>query len=392
MPGCAPLKGIRVLELAGYLSGPYAGGLLESLGAEVVKVEPVKGGYPFRRGQNEANAYFAQYNAGKKSIAVNLKHPSGIALIKALLPRFDVLLENARPGKTAALGLGPEVCRAINPHLIYASVSGFGDGGPLRDRPAYDTIGQSLGGLISLMSDPGESKLTGACMVDLVTSLTCAAGILAALVGRSRDPEQRGDLMETSLLEGVTMVTVDALTHFFETGESPTRESRHSNAHAFTMRTGGGGDIAVQASSSTVFWRSLMRVIGREELVADARFGAYQDRLANFDEIRAIVEAEFLKRPRAEWEELLLAADLPFAPVNSIEDVVKHPQTEWLQLIETERDGRPLVRPPWRFSGERPHRLGATPRVGAETQAIASEVLPQSEIERLLADGVLFES
>src|ERR687885_495737 len=143
MPQPLPLTGIRVLELGAYISGPYAAAILGALGADVVKVEPPNGGDPFRRSIENDSLYFVQYNAGKRSIAVDLKRPEGIELVKALLPRFDVLIENSRPGKTASLGLGPEVCKAINPRLIYSSVSGFGDGGPLRDRAAYDSIGQS---------------------------------------------------------------------------------------------------------------------------------------------------------------------------------------------------------------------------------------------------------
>src|ERR1700730_13887114 len=144
-PSQQPLAGIRALEIAAYISGPYAGSLLSALGAEVVKIEPPDG-EAFRIGMNEWSPYFRQYNTGKKSVAVDLKSEQGVSLVKSLLPRYDVLIENMRPGKLAALGLSANVCRAVNPRLIYASVSGFGSGGPLRDRPAYDSIGQSFGG------------------------------------------------------------------------------------------------------------------------------------------------------------------------------------------------------------------------------------------------------
>ena len=137
MQTCTPLKGIRVIELGAYISGPYAGALLASLGADVVKVEAPDGD-AFRRDVGVQSHFFVQYNAGKRSIAVNLKDRRGVELIKSMLPSFDVLIENSRPGKTAQLGLGPEVCHAINPRLIYSSASGFGDGGEWRDRAAYD--------------------------------------------------------------------------------------------------------------------------------------------------------------------------------------------------------------------------------------------------------------
>ena len=157
MQTATPLKGIRVLELGAYISGPYAGSLLASLGADVVKVEAPSGD-AFRRGVGTESHYFVQYNAGKRSIAVNLKDPRGVELIRSMLPQFDVFIENSRPGKTEQLGLGPELCRQINPRLIYSSASGFGDGGEWRDRAAYDSIGQSIGGFYSVMSEAGKRR------------------------------------------------------------------------------------------------------------------------------------------------------------------------------------------------------------------------------------------
>ena len=164
-----PLAGIRILEAGAYISGPYAAALLASLGADVVKVEPTRGGDPFRRGVDVGSPYFVQYNAGKRSLAVDLKKPDGIALVKALLPKFDVFIENSRPGKMDALGLGYGDCIEINPRLIYSSASGFGDGGPYRDRAAYDSMGQSMGAYYSIMNDAGAPRLTGTCIADLIT-------------------------------------------------------------------------------------------------------------------------------------------------------------------------------------------------------------------------------
>jgi crotonobetainyl-CoA:carnitine CoA-transferase CaiB-like acyl-CoA transferase len=142
-----PLAGIRVLELGGYISLPYATSLLSALGADVVKVEKPGAGDDFRRGDNNRSPYFIQHNAGKRSLSVDLKTPEGVALVKALIPRFDVLLENLRPGKLTAIGLSQAECAALRADLVYGSLTGFGNGGPLEQRPAYDTIGQSFGGL-----------------------------------------------------------------------------------------------------------------------------------------------------------------------------------------------------------------------------------------------------
>ena len=140
-------------------------------GADVVKIEPIRGGDPFRRGVDVGSPYFVQYNAGKRSLAVDLKKPDGIALVKTLLPKFDVLIENSRPGKMDVLGLGHADCIAINPRLIYSSASGFGDGGPYRDRAAYDSMGQSMGAYYSIMNNAGAPRLTGTCIADLITAI-----------------------------------------------------------------------------------------------------------------------------------------------------------------------------------------------------------------------------
>lgn len=384
-----PLRGIRVLELGAYISGPYATALLASLGAEVVKVEPPGGGDPFRRGIDIGSAYFVQYNAGKKSMAVNLKAPAGIALIKAMIPGFDVVVENSRPGVMARLGLGAEVVRAINPAVIYSSVSGFGDGGPLRDRAAYDSIGQSMGGFYSVMNDAGNARLSGTCVGDLITAITATMGILAALVGRGLTPERAGAEVQTSLLEAVSTITIDAMTQHFDEDIVPTRLSRHPQAQNFCLATADGAAITLHLSSSQKFWEALTVAMDRTDLATDARFLTYRDRLTHYFELRPIVEAEFLRRSRAEWEERLVAQDVPYAPVLTIPEVITHDQTRWLELIEPEREGMTLVGVPWRFSGERPTRAFRAPHVGEHSREVALSVLPAAEVERLIAEGVI---
>lgn len=391
MPQALPLQGFRVLELSAYISGPYAGAILGSLGADVVKVEPPKGGDAFRRNVGSGSPYFAQYNAGKRSIAIDLKRPEGIALVKALLPRFDVVIENSRPGKMAQLGLGAEDCKAINPRIIYASVSGFGDSGPLRDRAAYDSIGQSIGGYYAIMNDPGQARLTGTCIADLVSGMVNAMGIMAALAGRGNG-NGGGTVLKTSLLEAMSTVTIDAITQYYETGASPTRQTRHPQAQNFCLLTASGDSITLHLSSSEKFWRCLVSAMDRPDLLEDPRFTRYADRMDNFDDLKLIVEAEFLKRDRAAWEHLLTVEDVPFAPVLSIQEVTEHAQTTHLDLIETAADGHVLVRPPWRINDARPHRSGPTPVVGEHTVEVASEVLAPHAIADLLAAKVILQA
>ena len=384
------LDGIRVLEVGAYISAPYAGSLLVSLGAEVVKVEPPEGD-AYRRGVGVEFAPYVQYNAGKKSVAINLKSNAGVALVKDMLPQFDVLIENMRPGKMDALGLGAETCRRINPQLIYTSVSGFGSGGPLADRPAYDTIGQSFGGIYSMMNDRDQARLTGTCMGDLITGVSTTMGILAALFARARDPAQRGALVETSLMESVSLLTIDAMTQAFETGESPTRTARHPAAQPFCLATGSGGAITLHLSSSQKFWAALTRVIDREDLQGDPRFHHYSDRAVrdNYEALDKILGQEFAKRSRDEWEQLLADADVPFAPVLSMLEVAEHPQTRWLKMLGMAPGGLPLVRPPWRFDGQRPVRDQAAAQVGENTLEVLSGLRSKTELEALLANGTV---
>ncbi len=387
-----PLSGIRVLDFGTYLAGPYAGGILASLGAEVVKIEFARGGDPFRRGEGVNDPYFIQMNAGKKSLAVDLKAPEGVALIKSLVPHFDVLLENTRPGKMDALGLGPDEIRRLNPSMIYSSVSGFGEGGPWRDRAAYDTIGLSMSGFLSIMSNESDVQLAGTCIGDLTGALIMVIGILSGLVARRLTPEENGTLVQTSLLEAMSTITIDAMTQVFETGKNPSRESRHPTAQSFCLKTSDGAAIAVHLSGSEKFWMAFAGAIGRPELAEDPRFLRYNDRKAHYFELRPIVEAEFVKLDRDEWERRLTEADVPYAPVLTAQELPEHPQMQWLDMYEPENEGMRLVRLPWRFSGHRPHRPSHVPEIGEHSREVALQVLRPPEVDRLIDRGILVQA
>lgn len=388
-----PLSGIRVLDFGAFVAGPYAGTILANLGAEVIKVEPPKGGDPFRRGLGTADPFFTQMNAGKKSISVNLKSPEGIAFIKALLPSFDVLIENSRPGVMDRLGLGADVVRAINPSIIYSSSSGFGDGGPWRDRAAFDTIGLSMSGFLSIMSNKDDAKLAGTCIGDLATALVAVIGIVSSLLGRERDEEKSGTEVKTSLLEAMTTITIDAMTQAFETGLNPHRESRHPAAQSFALKCSDGGAITVHMSGSQKFWEGFTTAMDREDLREDPRFVTYPDRKEHYFDLRPIVEAEFAKYDRAEWERRLREADVPHAPVVTGQELPDHPQMDWLDMYEPARaDGLRLVRGPWRFEDQRAGKPAGAPELGADTREMALKVLPPEDVDRLIAEGVLLQA
>jgi crotonobetainyl-CoA:carnitine CoA-transferase CaiB-like acyl-CoA transferase len=287
-----------------------------------------------------------------------------------------------------AMGLGPDDCLALNPDIVYGSVTGFGSTGPLAQRPAYDTIGQAFGGLYSLFSDGGHAQLAGGLSADLVTGLSTATGVLAALVGRLKTG--RPQRMETSIMEAVSALTIDGITQAFELGRDPARTSRHPQAQNFCVPTTSGEYLAVHLSSSQKFWKSLCRAMNRLDLTEDPRFAEYRPREANYFELVPIVEKEFAARSKEHWEQVLTENDVPFAPVLSMNGYLDHPQVQHLQLVERQPDGLALIRPPWTFDGERPDRAGRAPKVGADTRAVAREVLSAGEVDELLASGVLF--
>lgn len=385
-----PLEGIRVLEIAAYISGPYSGSLLAALGAEVVKIEPPEG-EAFRIGQGTGSPFFAQYNAGKKSVAVNLKSPEGVALVRDMVSQFDVLIENMRPGKLAALGLGAEACRTINPGLVYASVSGFGSGGPWRDRPAYDSIGQALGGVYTIMNDADDVRLTGTCIADLITAISTTVGILAALVGRGPRGNGGGVQLETSVFEAMSTLTIDAMTQALYADIDPIRETRHPQAQNFCLKTASGDYIVMHLSSSQKFWRALMNAVGEPGLADDPVFATYASRVdpAHFAMIKAMLEKEFAKLPRDEWERRLTAADVPFAPALTMREIVDHPQMRWLNMLGGEASGHRLVNPPWRLDGARPDRMPRVPEIGEDTRSVVAEFVGADRVEALAASGAI---
>lgn len=384
-----PLTGIRVLEFGGYIAAPYATSILAALGADVVKVERPVTGEDFRRGMNDQSPYFIQYNGGKRSLAVDLKTPEGIALVKELIPKFDVIVENIRPGKMDALGLGKSDCALLRPDLVYVSVTGFGNGGPLAQRPAYDMIGQAFGGIISVLSDAGNMGATGTCLADLVTGLSTATGVMAALVGRARTSGAQH--VETSIAEAVSAITVDAVTQLFENPlVDPSRQTRHPQALTFCLKTAGPEFITVHVSSSQKFFESLIQAIEHPELKDDPRFATYTARVEHYFELAPIIAEAFLTKPAAEWERRLIECDVPFSPVNTISQLRTDPQMQWLDLYEPERNGVTQVRPPWRFDGVRPARDVPAPKVGQHSRELAAEVYGAAQIDHLIDEGILF--
>jgi crotonobetainyl-CoA:carnitine CoA-transferase CaiB-like acyl-CoA transferase len=324
-----PLHGIRVLDLTRVLAGPYCTMFLGDLGAEIVKVEqPVVGddtrgwGPPFAGGES---AYFLAVNRNKRSVALDLKSAGDKDLLRRLARVADVLIENFRPGTMARLGLGDDDLRAANPRLIYASLSAFGADGPMSDLPGYDLIVQAWGGLMSVTGWPeGEPTKVGVAIVDVVAGLMLGKAICAALYARER--LGIGQKLDTSLLEAQVACLVNAGSNYLVGGQIP---GRYGNAHPsivpYQSFPTADGYLVVGVASETL-WQRFCPAIGRAELAQDPRFSRNADRVKNREALLRLLCEIFRCRDSQTWSQILRQAEVPCAPVQTIDQVFNDPQ------------------------------------------------------------------
>lgn len=367
------LDGIRVLEFASYVSGPYAGMLLADMGAEVVKIEPPDRGDPFRGwGTAALSPTFESLNRNKKSVTLDLKSEDGRAHALRLAGTADVLLENYRHGALDRLGLGWDVLKEANPRLIYCSITGFGPSGPYRDWPGYDTIGQGMGGLLSLLTEMEDPKPVGYSFSDHLAGATAFQGIMGALFARERTG--RGQRVETSLLESTVAFTGENASRFFYDGKVPDRARRTHIAQVYAFTDRDGRPFVIHLSSPPKFWEGLVRVVGRPEWLEDERFAKRPARIANYDALRTELAAVFATDTREAWLARLREADVPAGPMNTLAEVFDDPQVRHLgmkQDVPHATEGTiPLVRPGVRLSDTPLVMRSAAPPLGADNDAI----------------------
>jgi formyl-CoA transferase len=328
-PGDGALAGIRVLDLTRVLAGPYCTMFLGDLGAEVVKIEqPGVGddtrgwGPPFADGES---AYFLCINRNKKSLTVDLKSPEGISLVRQLAERADVLIENFRPGTMEHFGLGYDRLHSANPKLIYASLSGFGADGPMADTPGYDLIVQAWGGLMSITGTEESGPLkVGVAIIDLVAGLMLGKSIAAALYAREKNGV--GQKLDTSLLEAEVAVLINAGSNYLVSGKVP---GRWGNAHPTivpyqSFQT--EDSYLVVGVASEGIWQRFCAAIGKSELARDPRFERNPDRVANRDALIPVLSEIFRSRNNETWLHLLNEAEVPCAPIQTIDEVFNSPQ------------------------------------------------------------------
>ena len=321
------LAGIKIVEAASYVTGPFASQLLADLGAEVIKIEEPKRGDPFRGwGERNYAATFCSLNRNKKSVTIDFRSDEGRDLMIQLLTGADVFIQNFRPGVLDKRGLGYDDIKTVNPKIVYCSISGFGPKGPYRDMPGYDTIGQARSGLLSLLTDPGKPQGMGISFSDHLTGMYACYGVLGALMNRMLTGE--GQHVETSLLRASVSFIAENAARYFETGHVPRRKHRTTTAGVFAFEDQDGLAFVLHMSSPDKFWLGLFDVVGKPEWAHDPRFNNRKARVENYDALNELLAPIFRAGKREDWLRKLIAKDVPAAPINTLDEVFADPQVE----------------------------------------------------------------
>ncbi len=371
------LEGIRVIEFANYVSGPYAGMLLGDFGAEVIKIESPDGGDPFRGwGRVEYSPTFGSVNRNKKSVVLDLKSATGVSAARALARTADVLIENFRTGTMERLGLSYDDMARDNPGLVWCSITGFGTTGPYASRPGYDTVGQSVSGLLSLLTDLNSPRPMGISLSDHLAGITACNGILGALIARGRTG--KGQRVDTSLLEATVSFCGENAARYFENGKVPNRATRTHQAQVYAFVAADGKPFVVHLSTPTKFWQALVDVAGRPEWPNDPRFASKELRGKHYEVLHAELSAIFRTDIRATWLAKLQAADVPAASLNSLDEVFDDPQVKHLEMRKDVPHARvgtvALVRNGVRMSTTPPEIRSASPELGEHTEEILAQI------------------
>jgi crotonobetainyl-CoA:carnitine CoA-transferase CaiB-like acyl-CoA transferase len=395
MPG--PLAGIKVIELAQIMAGPTCGMLLADMGADVIKVEKLPGGDDTRSYSEPSiageSAAFMMLNRNKRGMAVNLKHPSGLEVVKRLLADADVVTENYRKGTLEKLGLGYEVLQQLNPRLVYCAVSGYGRTGPYADKGGFDLIAQGFAGLMSVTGEPGGPPVkSGTSIADINAGIFAALGIVSALLARATTG--RGQMVETSLMEAAIQQTYWQSAIYFATGVNP---GPSGSAHILTapyqaFPTADGWINLGGANQAN--WERIVKAIGRPELAADPRFVTNGDRMRNLAQLTPLIAERLRTRTSAEWIQDFEAAGVPVGPVNRIGDMLADPQVaarEMVVEVEHPRAGRvKALGFPVKFSETAADVKRPAPMLGQHTDEILATLgYSPADIARFRSEGAV---
>jgi crotonobetainyl-CoA:carnitine CoA-transferase CaiB-like acyl-CoA transferase len=362
-PASTPLEGIRVVDLTSYIAGSYGAMMLADLGADVVKVEALEGD-SFR----ELPGFFG-WNRGKRSIALNLKTPEGREVVERLARTADVLMENWRPGVADRLGVGHQHLMALNPQLIYLSVTAFGSTGPYADRPGFDPLLQALGGLMTLQGFGGPPQYLRTAPTDYYTAALGCQAVLAALFVRERTG--KGQRIETSLLRGVLALQSGIVLDY------PTKPTLLRDNPTYRLYKGSDGQWFFVACGNQSFWAKLCKAMDMESFADDPRFGSWLLRLQNNQALLPILEKRFGEKTRDEWLAVLAAHDIPAAPVKTVLEFMDDPAVQHHDMVH-EYDhpdvGRlRLMGQPIAFTDTPTRDPGPPPTLGQHTDEVLKE-------------------
>ena len=395
-----PLEGIKVLDLSRVLAGPWCTQLLADLGAEVIKIERPGTGDDTRHwgppwhgdGDERVAAYFLSCNRGKKSAAIDFARPEGAELVRKLAAQADVLVENFKVGGLARFGLDAATLRAVNPRLVYASITGFGQDGPYADRAGYDFIIQGMGGMMSITGlpdgEPGGGPMrAGVAVADLFTGMYASVAILAALYRRERTGE--GGHLDHALLDTQLAMLANQAENALISGEDPPRQGNtHPNIVPYQPFEAADQPIIIAVGNDRQFGR-LAEICGHREWASDPRFATNEARVMHRSQIVALVSEAIRAKRAAEWLDQLEAAGIPAGPINSITQALAGVQAQHRQMVRTIA-GIPLVGSPMRLDGERADSDLPPPALGEHTQEVLATLgLEAQDVDRLRAANVI---
>jgi crotonobetainyl-CoA:carnitine CoA-transferase CaiB-like acyl-CoA transferase len=380
-----PLHDITVLEMGTFITGPATGMLLADMGARVIKVERPDGGDPFRAYQGSLYApHFQTYNRNKESITLNTREPEDLAALDALVRDADVFIQNFRPGVAERLGVSAERLRAINPRLIYCSISGFGPDGPDRDRPAFDTVAQAASGFLRLLVNPAHPRVVGPAIADSLTGFYAAYGVISALYERAQTG--KGRLVETSMFEAMCHFNLDDFTHLLSAGEVMGPHSRPHVSQSYVFQCADGLWLALHMSSPPKFWENLAAAVGEADLLQRPGFESRDARITHYEQVVEQLAPLFAAHPRDWWTERLAKHEVPHSPVLDSSEVIDSAQAKHLGIvIEGEGpEGRfRTIRSPISFDGQHDEVVVAPPVLGQDNDAI----LQRTNIKRVVSAG-----
>ncbi len=403
------LSGLRVLDLSRVLAGPWASQTLADMGAEVIKIErPGAGddtrgwGPPFAKDANGNDtteaAYYLTANRGKKSLTIDITKPEGQEIVRNIAAESDVVLENFKVGGLAKYGLDYATLSALNPKLVYCSITGFGQDGPYKDRPGYDFMIQGMGGLMSITGAPdsapgGQPMKVGVAVADIFTGLYATIGILAAL--RHRDATGEGQYIDLALLDVQAAVLANQAMNYLTTGNAPGRlGNAHPNIVPYEAFPSADGYLILAVGNDSQF-KSFCAVAGLDDLPADERYATNRNRVANRDTLVPLIRQAMVLKTTDEWIAALEKANVPCGPINTLDRVFDNPQVKHRGLVKhldhPTAGTVPTVGNPIRFSKTPITDEKAPPMLGQHSDEILRKVadLSDDQIAKLRDAGIV---